>query len=238
MNIINKIYLCYTKATLRTLEYLFLTSEFLSADELAIANTLKDESQRCAYIQSHAFKRKILSKYLSVSPAEIKFHTSQYGKPFLVTRRDTGPLFFNLSHTIGATALIVSSYENTGIDIEKVTDRNDITLLQNTLLHPYEMSTAYAIKDYSLQKENFFKIWVIKECFLKAAGLGLSMEPSHIRVENCGEDFFRILAADGTIQTALIEYQQFGNFALSYTNPERDNCGIEKFIFTGDFARY
>ena len=235
---INKIYLCYTKDTLRALEYLFLTSKFLSGDELAIANTLKDESQRCTYIQSNAFKRKILSKYLNVSPAEIKFYTNQYGKPFLVTRWDTGPLFFNLSHTMGATALIVGSYENTGIDIEKVTDRNDITLLQNTLLHPYEMSTASAIKDSSLQKENFFKIWVIKECFLKSAGLGLSLEPSHIRVENCGEDFFRIIAADGTIQTALIEYQQFGDFALSYTNPERDNCGIETFIFTEDFARY
>lgn len=237
MNAINKIYLCYTKPILSATEEPFLTSKFLSADELHSADTMKDENQRCAYIQSHAFKRKILSTYLNVPCANIKFYTNQYGKPFLVKQMDEAPLFFNLSHTSGITALIVSSYENTGIDIEKVTDRKDITLLQNILLNPAETKETSHIVDYNLQKANFFRVWVIKECFLKAFGLGFTLEPSLIEIENLDGNSFQVKADHGiTNHFALIQYQQVSDFALAYTNPFGESCCIETFTFDIDFV--
>lgn len=125
---------------------------------------------RCQYIAAHALKRLMLSKLDGGLPArEWRFETAPGGKPKV--SRVPAP-HFNLSHCEGLAACAVSLDVELGIDIEPVT--RDA---------PFEVAESHFTQDEqrwlaslpaSERSAGFFRLWTLKEAFIKATGRGLA----------------------------------------------------------------
>ncbi|HVY60927.1 MAG TPA: 4'-phosphopantetheinyl transferase superfamily protein [Planctomycetota bacterium] len=94
------------------------------------------------------------------------------GKPCLVDR--PGGPFFNLSHSRGALAAIVSPSREVAIDIEAV--RPYSAGLAGKVLSPAERARVRETAD-------FYRFWTAKEAFMKLEGRGLAIPPLRLEVD-------------------------------------------------------
>lgn len=110
------------------------------------------------------------------------------GKPYL---RDYEGVFFNLSHSGDYVFLALSDME-VGCDVEEIEPPEKFTSSRLPIARRFfnEKETAEILsrKDIVTQNELFFKIWTMKESFIKAKGGGLSIPL----------DSFNVLTGEGT----------------------------------------
>ncbi|WP_394128788.1 4'-phosphopantetheinyl transferase family protein [Shewanella maritima] len=128
------------------------------------------------------YLRSVLSSFVNIEPDEWQFEYGEKGKPRLsaVQYKQTG-LQFNLSHS-GNWLLIgvIHSKEDAsmpiqlGVDIER---RRESTNIHSILHHYFSKpeEAALLVLPESQQRERFFDLWALKESFIKATGLGLSL---------------------------------------------------------------
>jgi 4'-phosphopantetheinyl transferase len=146
----------------------------LDEAERTRANSFRFERDRNAYVAAHALARTMLSTHAPHPPSAWRFSTNAYGKPEIVTANGTPPLRFNLSHTRGLVAAAVTLENDVGIDVEAI----DATRLTLDLAERY---FAASEMDYlrrapvDQQCETMFAFWTLKEAYVKAVGLGLSL---------------------------------------------------------------
>lgn len=101
---------------------------------------------------------------------------NEYGKPYLLS----GELFFNLSHSGGVIACAVAEVE-VGVDVEK------ICMKRNVMRHAFTDEEKALVKT----PEDFTRIWVIKEAYVKMLGEGIgyglknvnALEIANVKVE-------------------------------------------------------
>lgn len=122
------------------------------------------------YLLGHALTRYILSAYTECAPAEVLFAKNQFGKPALASNR----LSFNLSHSAGVSVLALVRGGEVGVDIEKLdASRADLNVAQR-----YFSAAEYQqLQDCDALAfaRTFFSFWTLKEAYIKARGLGLSL---------------------------------------------------------------
>ena len=94
---------------------------------------------------------------------------SEYGKPYLPQLPD---FHFSLSHS-GTMALCAVSDEEVGCDIEL--PRGYDPAIARRFFHPAEQEWLFSHPEAE-QSGAFFRLWTCKESFVKALGLGLSLE--------------------------------------------------------------
>lgn len=130
------------------------------------------DSQR--YMLSHGVLRWTLARLLDVSPGQILYTKTVYGKPWL--NPDLGGLNFNLSHS-GDYFAIATSSEEVGVDIEVIRDVGDAEgIATHVFTHDEQAQLGGVAEGERLAK--FFQLWVRKEAVLKAAGVGLYLADS------------------------------------------------------------
>lgn len=102
---------------------------------------------------------------------EPSFHVTSNGKPYLAGEER---LYFNLSHSEGMVMCAIAEKE-VGCDVEKKTvlDRR----LAEYVMTEYELNRIYDLEKDSEQQEMFFRLWTLKESYMKATGLGIGLEP-------------------------------------------------------------
>ena len=84
---------------------------------------------------------------------------NEYGKPSF----KDNPIFFNVSHSKDYTVLVISSKE-VGVDIQKITYRKNII----------DRICTNEEKKIIKNADDFTKIWVKKESYVKMLGKGIS----------------------------------------------------------------
>lgn len=144
----------------------------LSAGELAAAARFHFERDRTRYISSHVKLRQILSGYLEMPPEKLRFDIGAKGKPFIEGL--ARPLPFNLSHSGDLALVAVSNGAEVGVDIEKIRPGPEFPALARQFFSVGEIQwiSSLAPEDRS---PAFFRLWVLKEACIKAAGGGLSI---------------------------------------------------------------
>src|SRR3984885_16050264 len=90
--------------------------ELLSAEERDKAMRYRIERPRSDYILTRGTLRFLLAQYLHLTPAEISFGYTQYGKPFLSPESD---LRFNVSHSHGLALVGFGRRLSVGVDVEQ-----------------------------------------------------------------------------------------------------------------------
>lgn len=139
-----------------------------------LSNTMKRQKTL-----SSAESRRILSKFENREIAENDFSKEAGGRPFFPDR----DVDFNISHSGDAVAVsyIDKKDYRVGCDIERIRTRKRIEKIAEDKFSASENN--YLFSDGTFNEVNFFRIWTLKECYIKLRGLSIfdmSKVPSFI----------------------------------------------------------
>jgi len=131
------------------------------------------ERHRRQHIAAHALKRLMLSAVGGAPPRSWTFEAVAGGKP----RVGPGPgPHFNISHCDGLVACAISDDLELGVDVEPVGRKAPLHLAR-TYFAPEEERWLASLPAAE-QPLGFFRLWTLKEAYIKATGLGLA-QPLH-----------------------------------------------------------
>lgn len=168
----------------------------LSTDERARMDRFYFERDRRAYLVAHALARLALSACApETAPADWRFAADARGRPEIAATRNPRRLRFNLSHTDGLVACVVTREIDCGIDVELAERNSDLAALCQSVLTPAEHAVVSALTP-ARQAEGFFRYWTLKEAYAKALGLGILLPFRECGFELGGEAV-RLTAAAG-----------------------------------------
>ncbi len=145
--------------------------------------------------ESHRKVRKILSHYINIPEESLCIEFGSHGKPYLPNLPAGENFYFNLSHSGKYMALAVSACTPVGIDIENMNRKVDIDKIARHFFHPLEAEAFNSLKKDE-KKEAFFRLWTIKESFLKGLGQGFAISPSSFYARATDRNSFHIISSD------------------------------------------
>lgn len=133
------------------------------------------ERDRHRYLVSRAMQRTILSKYVDIAPRAWRFTFNDYGRPSIADEHPGARgIEFNMSHTDGLVVMGVTRERSIGVDVENVRTREADIEIADRYFAPEEVLELRALTDEK-QKQRFFEYWTLKESYIKARGMGLSI---------------------------------------------------------------
>jgi 4'-phosphopantetheinyl transferase len=168
----------------------------LDQDERARAARFRLELDRREFIAAHALLRSMLTTYLDRPAAAWRFCTDASGKPGLASEMALPELQFNVSHTRGLVAVALVAHGRLGIDVEKI----DASKADFSVAEKYFAPSEVAMLQHIPERERpnwFFRLWTLKEAYLKATGTGLgtpldsfafTFDPIRIRFAHADDD--------------------------------------------------
>jgi 4'-phosphopantetheinyl transferase len=153
----------------------------LCAQERATHKLLKTPRLRHVYLASRALCRAALSRHAGIDPQDWKFIKNRYGKPRIVAPARFRSLNFNLTHTNGLIACVVTRSGEIGMDAENILRSVEIREVGRLVFSKIERADL-AKKRPDKQLSQFFKMWVLKEAYLKGLGTGMWREPAGVTI--------------------------------------------------------
>lgn len=119
-----------------------------------------EQDKRLSILSSHLLD-KALKKY-GLAEKNMKYSVNEFGKPYFANAED---LHFSISHS-GDYAMVVMSDKKIGCDIQQLKEIN-ISIVDRFF--------SDEEREYVKSTEDFFRVWTLKESFIKAIGKGLSL---------------------------------------------------------------
>ncbi|MDN3204401.1 4'-phosphopantetheinyl transferase family protein [Algoriphagus sediminis] len=145
--------------------------QILAPLEQKLTDQFKFEKHRTRFIKRRVMLRKILGHYLDKSPRSVGIGYTKLGKPFLAMSAEK--LYFNISHSKDQVLIGVSRDAHLGVDIEFLDPEIESELISTHFFAPTEISLIRNSEGIK-KSEAFFRLWTIKEAFIKLIGKGLS----------------------------------------------------------------
>ena len=177
--------------------YLAAYRGLLTPDEEARAARYRFDEHRREYLVTRALVRTTLSRYRDVAPKDWRFTANAYGRP------STSPacgLEFNLSNTLSLVVCAVSEHRELGVDVEPLARAKDILEVAETVFTDVERAELRAL-DAAGAADRAVSLWTLKEAYMKARGMGMSLPPKEISLgfPSGGAPFIEVAApyADG-----------------------------------------
>lgn len=221
------VYTIPLEADAARLDYLF---EILSHQERERALRYRFAEHRRQSILCRGTLREVLSRYLDISPAAIRFGYNRCGKPFVRGSR----VNFNLSHSGAWAMLAVTEGREVGIDIERIDPCFAQEQIPERFFSPREVEQLRALPAGE-QTAAFFRCWTRKEAYIKARGLGLalaldsfdvSLRPDELpALRRAGNWSIQSLQAPSGYAAAIVA--EGGEFTVSVCRPPLVYSGTE-----------
>jgi 4'-phosphopantetheinyl transferase len=146
----------------------------LSADERDRCRRYLFENSRRQFLIGRALLRTTLSHYVDRDPRAWTFAPGPHGRPELIDAKGMPPLRFNISHTVGLVVVAVGLGGELGVDVEDVRRATRAPEFAAEFLAGPERDVL-ATASPADRSARFFELWTLKEAYLKARGLGLSL---------------------------------------------------------------
>ncbi len=146
----------------------------MSADEKRRYERFYFDRDRRLFLVAWALVRNMLSHFADPAPADWSFEVNRHGKPEIAGPATAPPLRFNLSHTRGLVACIVAPELDVGVDVE---DRRRPTRgpdIARRFFSEREVAD-FELLDVERQQIAFYEYWTLKEAYVKAVGVGISL---------------------------------------------------------------
>lgn len=167
------VYICDISKIKSTGRLLKRYNEIVPRDAANRIYGIKNDAVLRRTVVGELFSRVLLGSRLGIKPGELEVLKTREGKPYLKNHEN---IFFNLSHSGGKVVCAIGE-TRLGVDIEKITyARHKVA---KKCFCDKEIGILNSSKD--LNKE-FFRLWTMKEAYLKAEGLGLSIPPKSVDV--------------------------------------------------------
>lgn len=165
----------------RDAELLAAQIGIMSPDEHIRYQRFQFETGRRLFAATRALVRTVLSRYASAEPADWRFAANDHGKPYILFPSVTPPIHFNLSNTPGLVVCAVSvAHERVGIDVERIDRGCKAIEIANEYFSPSELHAMRALPQAE-QSLRFLTFWTLKESYIKARGLGLTLPLDQFR---------------------------------------------------------
>jgi len=166
--------------------------QLLSDDEQRRAGQFRFPVHRNRFVMSRANLRRILAGYLDIEPAALAFAYSEFGKPSLAAPQTD--IRFNASRSHDRALIACTREREIGVDTEKIREDLDVDQLAQRFFSLEENNRLRAVPA-DMRHQAFLHFWTCKEAILKAAGMGLSLDPVKIDVSVALENPAAVLAA-------------------------------------------
>ncbi|GEM_PF-1317757 len=154
---------------------------------------------------------------------------TKYGKPFI---QNQDLFHFNISHSKRWVVLAVSKDE-IGVDIEYIKPVCFDTM--KGALTEEEYTKLQSLPKYEAEKY-FYKIWTVKESFLKMIGIGLSLSPNRLQTNVYVEEPTILL--DGKQQNVTIQtFQIESNYQISVCGKGMNHIQKMEILHAGQLLR-
>ena len=160
----------------------------LSEEERARLQRFHFDEDRLAFLVAHGLVRMALSRYAPVAPAEWTFSADSYGKPSIAAPAST--LTFSLSHTRRLVACAVARGRPVGVDVEDASRPAPLEIAERYFVAGERRDIFAADPDQRTRR--FFGYWTLKEAYVKACGLGLSLPLDRFELQRDGEGAWQI----------------------------------------------
>jgi len=190
-------------------------SQWLSDDETERGERFRFPKDRCRFVVCRAALRSILGARLGVSPADIRFDYSKYGRPSLAEQTERSGTYFNVSHSRNLGCIAVAAGCGVGIDVEAIRELSDLdSMIRRTLAETERRDiTALPAGD---RLRMFFRYWTLKESLLKVVGVGLQWPLREIEID---------LGSDGRIVSMPARITDHRQFQLRELDLGKEYCG-------------
>jgi 4'-phosphopantetheinyl transferase len=150
--------------------------DLLDGGERERMGRLRVEADRVAYLAVHALLRSALSRVAPVAPRLWRFRSGRLGKPSIDEPASLRHLAFSLSRTRGRVVVAVADHAEVGVDVEDVVRAGSLLEHPDRILSPAEAKALRALPS-GTRLHRLTACWTLKEAYLKACGLGLSVPP-------------------------------------------------------------
>lgn len=157
----------------------------LSQEERQRSQRFHFEHDRQHYLAAHALLRLSLAHFLGDPPQHIRLTQGRNGKPELAQQHGAQPLRFNLSHTRGMVACVLTHARDCGIDVEGIRPMLQMGGVAGTVFSKDEQEYLAGCAD-AARTSAFFTLWTLKEAYIKATGLGMSAPLRQISIDPQG----------------------------------------------------
>ena len=140
------------------------------------ARFARDEDCRI-YVCAHALLRGLLAHEFGLAAEDWHFNRRPLEKPRILSQPPNLELDCSLSHTAGLVAAVVADRRLVGVDVEAVrpTATIDPELAKFVCTHQEQMDLEALETKPDRWWRAFLRLWVRKEAFAKAVGLGMSL---------------------------------------------------------------
>lgn len=145
----------------------------LDSSEIAAARRMTNETARTIFVKSRAVLRHVLAAELGRPAATLRIGCDANGKPRL---EDAPGIEFNLSHRDGI-ALIGIHDRPIGVDVERVDAHLPHAEIASHFFTARERDAVTSESRPTDRARRFFRIWTLKEAYLKGLGFGLGVDP-------------------------------------------------------------
>lgn len=144
--------------------------EEASAERRARADSYRFHKDRRLSIGAAALLDRGLDPF-GLREKDMTYGTNAFGKPFFT---NAPHIHFSISHS-GTKLAVAFSDSEVGCDIEKVSDIDMAVAERFFSGEEYESLTD--CKDLQERRRMFFRMWTLKESYMKATGKGLTLAP-------------------------------------------------------------
>ncbi|HNX28408.1 MAG TPA: 4'-phosphopantetheinyl transferase superfamily protein [Syntrophomonadaceae bacterium] len=189
-------------------------SYLLAPEKQLRLEKIKDPVSARQVLSSDLLARAVVCDKLGWRNNEIEFCYNDYGKPSLLHKKD---FHFNLSHSGNWVVMAISTYE-VGIDIEQIVPL-DLSIAEH-FFSSYENRYLNSLPP-ALQLDGFFRIWTLKESYIKMTGQGLSADLTSFSVQLEGKTGYPQLLTDKPNKFYFRNYALHDNYKLAVCAREK-----------------
>ncbi len=153
--------------------------DILSTTELARFRRMRSAGKRREYLAGRSAKRRVLGPLIDMEPRDVPIESGVHGKPEIGGHDG---LHFNLSHSGDRALLAVSRHGPIGVDIEAARRGRPFRRLARRFFHPAEYDWLQGLPAGDIAA-GFYRLWTLKEAYLKAIGTGLTLSSRAFEVD-------------------------------------------------------
>lgn len=146
----------------------------LDAEERQRMAQYRFANDRRRFLLRHQTMRRILSRYTGLEAGSLRFSLNPHGKPRLASDHAPPHIHFSLSHSRQRVAMALTRDRELGADIEDISPRIDPLTMAAGCFASQEIAALRSVPAPQ-RLETFFRIWTLKEAYIKARGQGLSL---------------------------------------------------------------
>ena len=136
----------------------------LAPEERLRHDKLRFEANRRELLATRALCRLLLGRKLGRDPRELRFTANAFGRPALADAPS-----FNLTNTLALVACAIDDEGVVGLDAEPFSRAKVVMEVAATVFTDRERA--------QLEPRRALELWTSKEAYMKARGLGMSLEP-------------------------------------------------------------